>query len=158
MQYWTSNFGYWYGQTLTIRSSPTDYLPYLNKNYLKNVTHHTWHLKHDTWHVKYDTWHLAVGEHSLKILDPLLLRFGSEGFWNILRKRMSHSMNQWQSWFWKAPTTLGLSKLDGVGPVDNRPSTNKLHHFVKQKKKLTCDTLIYICRFLFYPSLRDTYN
>ena len=29
-------------------------------------------------------------------------------------------------------------KLDGVSPVDNRPSTNKLHHFVKQKK-ITCD-------------------
>ena len=29
-------------------------------------------------------------------------------------------------------------KLDGVGPVDNRPSTNKLHHFVRKKK--TCDT------------------
>ena len=26
-------------------------------------------------------------------------------------------------------------KLDGVGPVDNRPSTNKLHHFVEEKKK-----------------------
>ena len=24
-------------------------------------------------------------------------------------------------------------KLDGVGPVDNRPSTDKLHHFVKKK-------------------------
>ena len=32
-------------------------------------------------------------------------------------------------------------KLDGVGPVDNRPSTDKLHHFVKKKKnkKMTCD-------------------
>ena len=30
-------------------------------------------------------------------------------------------------------------KLDGVGPVDNRPSTDKLHHFVN-KKKMTCDT------------------
>ena len=33
-------------------------------------------------------------------------------------------------------------KLDGVGPVDNRPSTDKLHHFVrkkKMKKKMTCD-------------------
>ena len=29
-------------------------------------------------------------------------------------------------------------KLDGVGPVDNRPSTDKLHHFV-QKKKRKCD-------------------
>ena len=25
-------------------------------------------------------------------------------------------------------------KLDGVGPVDNRPYTNKLHHFVRKKK------------------------
>ena len=25
-------------------------------------------------------------------------------------------------------------KLDGVGPVDNRPSTGKLHHFLKKKK------------------------
>ena len=24
-------------------------------------------------------------------------------------------------------------KLDGIGPVDNRPSTDKLHHFVKKK-------------------------
>ena len=27
-------------------------------------------------------------------------------------------------------------KLDGVGPVDTRPSTDKLHHFVRGKK---CD-------------------
>jgi hypothetical protein len=33
---------------------------------------------------------------------------------------------------------IGRRKLDGVGPVDNRPSTDKLHHFV-QKKKVTCD-------------------
>ena len=25
-------------------------------------------------------------------------------------------------------------KLDGLGPVDNRPSTDKLHHFVRKKK------------------------
>ena len=33
-------------------------------------------------------------------------------------------------------------KLDGVGPVDNRPSTDKLHHIVKKKKMwyLTRDT------------------
>ena len=30
---------------------------------------------------------------------------------------------------------LMLVKLDGVGPVDNRPSTFKLHHFVQKKKK-----------------------
>jgi hypothetical protein len=26
-------------------------------------------------------------------------------------------------------------KLDGVGPVDNRPSTDKLHHFVRIKEE-----------------------
>ena len=34
------------------------------------------------------------------------------------------------------------TKLDWVGPVDNRPSTNKLHHFVQKKnnkKLVTCD-------------------
>ena len=30
-----------------------------------------------------------------------------------------------------------VSKLDGVGLVDNRPSNNKLHHYVKKK----CDKL-----------------
>ena len=32
------------------------------------------------------------------------------------------------------------NKLDGVGLIDNRPSTDKLHHFVrktKQKKNIT---------------------
>ena len=41
-----------------------------------------------------------------------------------------------------------MVKLDGVGPVDNRPSTDKLHHFVRKKKikkrkkilHVTCDT------------------
>ena len=27
------------------------------------------------------------------------------------------------------------NKLDGVGPIDNRPSTDKLHHFVQKKNK-----------------------
>ena len=31
-----------------------------------------------------------------------------------------------------ASNPFGL-KLDGVGPDDNRPSTDKLHHFVKKK-------------------------
>ena len=32
-------------------------------------------------------------------------------------------------------------KLDGVGPIDNRPSTNKLHHFTKKK----CDIWLVTC-------------
>ena len=27
-----------------------------------------------------------------------------------------------------------VTKLDGVGPVDNRPSTDKPHHFVRKNK------------------------
>ena len=37
---------------------------------------------------------------------------------------------------------VNMSKLDRVGPVDNRPSTDKLHHFVQkkeEKKEVTCD-------------------
>ena len=38
----------------------------------------------------------------------------------------------------------GFQKLDGIGPVDNRPSTDKLSQFVHKKKKkkrhVTCDT------------------
>ena len=30
---------------------------------------------------------------------------------------------------------LNARKLDGVGPVDNRPSTDQLHHFVQKKIK-----------------------
>ena len=34
-----------------------------------------------------------------------------------------------------------IKKLDRVGPVDNRPSPDKLHHFVKKKKlHMTPDT------------------
>ena len=40
-----------------------------------------------------------------------------------------------------------VPKLDGVGPVDNRPSTDELHHFVGKTKlhvthdmwHMTCD-------------------
>ena len=45
------------------------------------------------------------------------------------------------------PQFINLTKLDGVGPVDNRPSTDKLQHFVKKKEEkkrrkkiVTCDT------------------
>ena len=29
------------------------------------------------------------------------------------------------------PESMDFSKLDGVGPVNNRPSTDQLHHFVQ---------------------------
>ena len=30
---------------------------------------------------------------------------------------------------------MKVSKIYGEGPVDNRPSTNKLHHFVQKKRE-----------------------
>ena len=30
---------------------------------------------------------------------------------------------------------IQILKLDGVGPVDKRPSTDELHHFVRKKNK-----------------------
>ena len=30
---------------------------------------------------------------------------------------------------------VDILKLDGVGPIDNRPSTDKLHHFVQKKRR-----------------------
>ena len=30
---------------------------------------------------------------------------------------------------------ISPKQLDGVGPVDNRPLTAKLHHFVRKNKK-----------------------
>ena len=38
----------------------------------------------------------------------------------------------------KLASQLCKKKLDGVGPVDNRPSTDKLHHF--GQKNVTFDT------------------
>ena len=54
-------------------------------------------------------------------------------------------------------------KLDGVGPVDNRPTTIRLHHFVQKKKKkksdmwhMTCDTWHVTCDT--WHVTRDTWH
>ena len=51
----------------------------------------------------------------------------------IVRKRFSRNAPQTGIMKKKA-------KLDGVGPVDNRPSTNKHHNFVQKKSIVTCGT------------------
>ena len=33
-----------------------------------------------------------------------------------------------------------LIELNGVGPIDNIPSTNKCHNLFQQKRVVTCDT------------------
>ena len=40
---------------------------------------------------------------------------------------------------------LTVWELDGVGPVDNRPSTDQLHHFVKKNLSITK-----ICIYIFF--------
>ena len=55
-------------------------------------------------------------------------------FWNRNEKKINNGLAY----------VNPLIKLDGVGPVDNRPSNDKLHHFVKKKYIyiyiVTCDT------------------
>ena len=53
-------------------------------------------------------------------------------------------------WFYKAfnkgsqdPIILDVNKLDGVGPVDNRPSTNYLHHLVQFFLKVILFNFLY---------------
>ena len=63
--------------------------------------------------------------------------FGKYGI--IFGKYFGIVGNTWV--FWANNAVFG--KLDGVGPVDNRPSTDKPHHFVKKNKNkehVTCDT------------------
>ena len=60
-------------------------------------------------------------------------------WWLIDDWLMIHDMALTQFWL------CLVEELDGVGPVDNRPSTDKLYHFVQKKKKcdmwrVTCDT------------------
>ena len=45
----------------------------------------------------------------------------------VLRFYALHLLHQYAS--------IELLKLDGVGPVDNRHSTKKLHHSVRKKKQ-----------------------
>ena len=53
------------------------------------------------------------------------------------RNRVEEAISMWSL----------ILKLDGVGSVDNRPSTNNLHHFVRKKKKknVTCDVWHVTC-------------
>ena len=104
------------------------------------MTSDTWHVTPNKWHVTCDMWHMVGGKHSLKISAYYLYWFGIHDAVKIGRKRMTKITNEWiTSVFVEYPrhTTGLLIKLDGVGPVDNRPFTDKLHQFVK--KKIKCD-------------------
>ena len=51
----------------------------------------------------------------------------------LLRLSSSSCGELWPSA--EAVFALWAKKLDGVGPVDNRPSTDKLHHFVRKEEE-----------------------
>ena len=92
---------------------------------------------------------------NLELSHPILIQCGksSHRIWlNFLQKRLisltlRDSIKQnfgHISALGFLPLGQGCVKLGGVGPVDNRPSSNKLHHFVrkkeKKKKRKNCDT------------------
>ena len=73
---------------------------------------------------------------SLKILDIRLWKVGAKrpliGTSKVNRQTTTTFRHRKHR-----PRGPMLWKLDGVGPIDNRPSTNKLHHFVQKKKCYT---------------------
>ena len=56
-----------------------------------------WPVTCDMWHLTCYMWHMEGGEHSLKILGPLLMRFGSEDVFTIFSQIMTQSMNEWMN-------------------------------------------------------------
>ena len=76
------------------------------------MTCDTWHVIPDTWHVTCHTWHVTygVGWISPNILAPKLLRFWMNRVLNIMNKRMTQSMNQWNNY-------KGVCRTDLATPV-----------------------------------------
>ena len=110
-------------------------------------------MTHDTWHVTCDTW------------------FG----WTFSQHYSSLSLTVWEKWCFEdlekkghwvnqlisdggvcrtAGTKQGRLKLDMVSPVDNRPYTNPLYHFVKNIK--ICDK-IHVTRDMWHVT-QDRWN
>ena len=57
----------------------------------------------------------------------------------------------------KAKHPAVAKKLDRVGPVDNRPSTDKLHHFVKKKKRKKRKKMSHVTHDTWYMT-HDTWH
>ena len=56
--------------------------------------------------------------------------------WEMRRDKIHHLLTKNKKNREKTGKTGGKTpKLDGVGPVDSRPSTDKLHHFVRKKRR-----------------------
>ena len=79
-------------------------------------------------------WPRSVGS-AMTIRHPFGFFFLFLGYLAMTRSENKLPCGQYTShpqYFYKFWTPI---KLDGVGSVDNRPSTNKLHHFVKKRRK-----------------------
>ena len=59
------------------------------------------------------------------------------GFLSLYESSGNHESHEINTSHALLRNAVGDVELDGVGPVDNRPSTDKLHHFVK--KNITRD-------------------
>ena len=94
---------------------------------------------------------------------PLELKWKSKNFlaatilhlqfklYNCCQNQQSPACQYFQNY------TAGLPpKLDGVGPVDNKPPTDKLQHFVPPPKKNTCDMWHVTCDT--WHVTRDTWH
>ena len=93
----------------------------------------------DTWHMTHDMWHMLGVNILSKFQLPSSYGLGLTVFWRYFGKRLTQWLNQsinYEAVYRTAPATPGLLILDGVGPVDNRPSTDELHHFVRKKEKM----------------------
>ena len=86
------------------------------------VTCDTWHATPNTLHLTCDIWYITY----------VTLHTGE--WWTLCQKNVSLALTAWEWMYFKDIWTL-----DGVGPVDNWPSTDKLQHFVWKKKNVTCD-------------------
>ena len=107
------------------------------------MTCDTWYVTCDTWYGKCDTWNMTHGggwKFSQNFSSLAFLVWAGKWFEDLEEKY--DSISEWtdnDAVYQTAPATPGLLKLEVVGPVDNRPSTNKLHHFFPKKIHVTHD-------------------
>ena len=59
------------------------------------------------------------------------------GVFQVVTKIVDHTPAHFISIILHCIGAMHLDKLDGVRPIDNSPSTDYLHHFVKKEKKET---------------------
>ena len=74
-----------------------------------------------------------------------ILSCSKRGFWHFLEDFTLPDVPR-DGWIFLDYDENIKKKLDGVGPVDNRPSTGKLHQFVRRKKKRRRKKLWHVTR------------